>query len=226
MDPKKKKILAGIAVLFFIVISASFLMPKGDEAEYDSDDDTGDEGDDEGDAEGDAEGEDEGDDEETESEPQPIEETPANKKNAVSEPAPVEKKADTTLTFTVPATNRVHPGQHHQPLTALEEDISGLDGYDSIEMNIVGKVKDQGGGGECASIEVVVDDDSVFKSGPNGWWGDWGSKSFRSQVNLSETFTLDPKHKDPKKIMVKIHTYGTNCALNVTDMVIKMTGKN
>ena len=84
MDPKKKKILAGIAVLFFIVISASFLMPKGDEAEYDSDDDTGDEGDDEGDAEGDAEGEDEGDDEETESEPQPIEETPANKKNAVS----------------------------------------------------------------------------------------------------------------------------------------------
>ena len=100
MDAKKKKILAGVVLLFVIVIGASFLMPKGDEADYDPDDpdvlDDGEEDDYEDDGEEDEEIQ------EAEStpeaapataEPQPVEETPANKKNAVSEPAAVVPEA-------------------------------------------------------------------------------------------------------------------------------------
>ena len=101
-----------------------------------------------------------------------------------------------------------------------------MDGFDKIELNVVGMVKDQGWGGQCSSFDIVIDGDVVFKKGPNGWWGDYGNQSFRAQVDVNETVTLDPKHKDPKKITVRIHTFGGGCALNVKDMVIKMTGKN
>lgn len=101
IDPKTRNmILAGVALLFVIVVASSFLMPKGDEAEYDPDDP-----DELDDGEGDDYEDDEGEDEviqETEStqetapataEPQPIEETPVNKKDAVSEPAAVVPEA-------------------------------------------------------------------------------------------------------------------------------------
>lgn len=105
----------------------------------------------------------------------------------------------------------------------LEKEISGLDGAKQITMNINAKVRDQGWGGDCASFEVILDDTQVFKSGPNGWWGDWGNVSFRNEVEVKENVKLDmSKIVDPKKILVKVHTFGGGCALHVNDLKIEL----
>jgi hypothetical protein len=125
MDAKKKKILAGIVLLFALVVGFSFLMPKGDEAEYDSDDegDDIDEGDDN----------EEGDEviQENEStpsaaeatvEPQPVEESPVNQKTFL-EPAPVEITVEKKKTTAKEGGNVIHLAEHEHSVDCGENSI-------------------------------------------------------------------------------------------------------
>ena len=88
LDRKKKMILAGIALLFIIVIGASFLMPKGEETEYDPEEDQIETEETQVETE-EAQVETEGTGETAETEPEPVEEIPQSKKMPISEPAPI-----------------------------------------------------------------------------------------------------------------------------------------
>lgn len=92
------------------------------------------------------------------------------------------------------------------------------------EINVRVDAKDQGWGGACSTIDVIIDDTTVFKIGARGWWGaDPDGTSFRSgkfiNVNTKKTGL---NLKNPKKIKVVLNTYGGGCEIHIQNMTVTL----
>ena len=84
--------------------------------------------------------------------------------------------------------------------------------------------KDQNWGGNCSTIDIIIDDKTVFRIGARGWWGeDPDGTSFRSGdfKNISSKKT-GLNLKNPKKIKAVLNTYGGGCQVHVRNMIVTL----
>ena len=92
------------------------------------------------------------------------------------------------------------------------------------EIDVTVDAKDQGWGGNCSTIDVIIDDKRVFRIGARGWWGaDPDGTSFRSKnfINVKSKKT-GLNLTNPKKIKVVLNTYGGGCEMHIKNMSITL----
>ena len=92
------------------------------------------------------------------------------------------------------------------------------------EIDVTVDAKDQGWGGSCSTIDIIIDDKMVFRIGAKGWWGaDPDGTSFRSRnfINVKSKKT-GLNLTNPKKIKVVLNTYGGGCEMHIKNMSITL----